>query len=85
MNFMTAEASYDDVELMLFSDHGMTDVAAEVDLMAVIDATGLRFGRDYVAMYDSTMARFWLLSPAAERLREVLGAQSGGRVLGREE
>ena len=76
---------YADVELLVFSDHGMTDVVALVDVISAVEAADLRFGRDYVAMYDSTMARFWLLTPAAEALRPLLEALPGGRILEAEE
>jgi len=33
-----------------------------VDLKATIEALPLKFGKDYVAVYDSTMARFWFPS-----------------------
>ena len=47
-----------------------------------VDALGLRFGRDYVAMYDSTMARFWFLERGAEdRIRDLLHHEERGRVL----
>ena len=51
--------------LTIISDHGMTPLAASVDLMAAIEQTGLRFGLDYAACYDSTMARFHFLAPHA--------------------
>lgn len=48
------------VEVALFSDHGMCPVGREVDLRAEVRrAVPAREGRDYLAFYDSTMARFW--------------------------
>ncbi len=44
-------------EMMLFSDHGMTDVAGTFDLFA--ELAEFELGRDYVAFVDSTFARFW--------------------------
>jgi hypothetical protein len=62
----------------LTSDHGMTDVAGHVDVMARIAATALVPGVDFHAFYDSTMARFWFRSPLAEqRVREALAGQPG--------
>jgi hypothetical protein len=48
-------------EMMLFSDHGMTDVAETFDLFDRLD--GFELGRDYVAFVDSTFARFWFPTP----------------------
>jgi hypothetical protein len=74
------------VSLTLFSDHGMTRVAAQDDVMGSVATLGLRLGRDYMAIYDSTMARFWFLRPPAEgRIRECLARLSCGRVLPEEE
>ncbi len=68
-----AEQHYDEVVFYGFSDHGMAAVTDTVDLISPIEkqmkARGLRFGQDYVAMYDSTMARFWFpgQNPGAAR------------------
>jgi len=71
-----AEEMYDEVAFYSFSDHGMADVKGSIDLIPMIEKTGLEFGKDYVAMYDSTMARFWFPNPEArpiieEALRQV--------------
>jgi hypothetical protein len=77
-----ARRRYDETRLFVFSDHGMTDVADTCDLMARINALGLRFGVDYAAAYDSTMARFWFLQPGArERITAALDAEPRGRIL----
>ncbi|MEW6754362.1 MAG: alkaline phosphatase family protein [Candidatus Latescibacterota bacterium] len=77
-----AQRRYGEVRLHVFSDHGMTDVVQACDLMAAVQATGLEFGRDYAAVYDSTMARFWFLRPGArQRLTACLEAQAGGHIL----
>ena len=60
-------------EMMLFSDHGMTDVAETFDLFARLE--GFRLGIDYVVFMDSTFARFWF--PSEERRTAVLAALEG--------
>ncbi len=69
-------ACHDHVRLTVVSDHGMSDVTQHCDVEREINQLGLQFGRDYVAFYDSTMARFWYLNAAAQdriesRLREL--------------
>jgi predicted AlkP superfamily pyrophosphatase or phosphodiesterase len=64
------------VELSIFSDHGMTPVVGEVDLMGRVEGLGLRMFQDFIALYDSTMARFWFRHPGAEA--RILGALEGG-------
>lgn len=71
-----------EVHVYLFSDHGMTDVVDRCDLISRVEAVGLEFGRDYSAMYDSTMARFWFHRPhAREAILEVLSEEPRGSVL----
>lgn len=77
-----ARAAYRDVAFYVFSDHGQANVSTVHDLKAAIDALPLRYGKDYVAMYDSTMFRCWFRSDRAERLiRDLLGSLTWGRVL----
>jgi len=67
-----AREYYDEVAFYAFSDHGMCNVVGSVNLIALIESSGLRFGEDYVAMYDSTMARFWFPNPSARAKIEAL-------------
>jgi predicted AlkP superfamily pyrophosphatase or phosphodiesterase len=78
----TAEERYADVRLHVFSDHGMTDVTETCDVAVRVEETGLRYGKDFAAVYDSTLARFWFLNDAARRaVRELLEKRSDGRIL----
>ena len=77
-----ASERYGGVELYVFSDHGMANCTKLVNLKGRIDALNLRFGEDYAAVYDSTMARFWFLKPGARPAIEgELAQESLGRVL----
>jgi hypothetical protein len=68
--------------LYLCSDHGMVDVHELVDVMRRVDALPLRRGRDYLAFYDSTFARFWWRTPGArDAVRAALSAEPAGRWL----
>ncbi|MBS1370174.1 MAG: hypothetical protein HPZ91_09495 [Lentisphaeria bacterium] len=76
-----------DFRLTVISDHGMTPLAGTADLRGAVERTGLRFGRDYAACYDSTMLRVHFLAPGAkERILEALAPFSGaGRWLTEQE
>lgn len=77
-----AHRKYDEVALFVFADHGMTNIHSLCPLMERIQKTGLSFGRDYAAVYDSTMARFWFLRPhAREAITEALSQEPRGRIL----
>lgn len=74
---MDAEATF-----TVFSDHGMTPVQNHFDLVAHIRQLGLGMPDDYLAVYDSTMARFWFFNPEARaKMLEKLQTLPCGRVL----
>jgi predicted AlkP superfamily pyrophosphatase or phosphodiesterase len=77
-----ASKVYDEVSLYVISDHGMAPVTGGYNLIPDIEASGLKFGTDYVAFYDSTMARFWFLQPGARQVIEnILGKLSYGKIM----
>jgi hypothetical protein len=81
-----ARQYYEEVRLFVCSDHGMATVHTHVDLMSKIDQLPLRFGKDFVATFDSTMARFWFENAQAEdAIRDVLATVDEGRILSRDE
>jgi predicted AlkP superfamily pyrophosphatase or phosphodiesterase len=51
----------------VISDHGMTPVRGCFDLVKVIDGLGFQMPKDYLAVYDSTMARFWFFDDRTRR------------------
>ncbi len=73
-------------KFFLFSDHGMTPVRRHYDLAADIEACGLRMPQDYLAVYDSTMARFWFFSGRARAaITDCLRRVPCGRLLPEDE
>jgi len=79
----TARQHYSDVKLYIFSDHGMANCDDHVNLKAGISSLGLEMGKDYAVVYDSTMARFWFLTPGTrEKITGCLGKIVEGRILG---
>ena len=52
--------------LTVISDHGMTPLTKTVDLRSAVEKTGLVFGKDYGACYDSTLFRATFLTPGSE-------------------
>ena len=75
-----------DAGMTIFSDHGMAPVRHHHNLAADIDVLGLAMPDEYLAIYDSTMARFWFFSDVARtRVVERLASLTCGRTLGRDE
>jgi hypothetical protein len=72
--FRAAKERDPDARLRVFSDHGMTPVKHHCDVAAVVAGCGFETPRDYLAVYDSTMARFWFFS---EQAREEICARVG--------
>ncbi len=81
-----AREHYDEVRLFVCSDHGMATVEHTVDIGRRVDELGLNEGRDFIATYDSTMARFWFKSDEARRrITALLNTIPEGRILPEEE
>lgn len=77
-----AENHYEEVVWYIFSDHGMHDVTEPVDIQKEIAATGFKFGKDFTAVYDSTMARFWWLNDHCKQaVHNQLSSSPHGRWL----
>lgn len=77
-----AREHYEDVRLYVFSDHGMANCDKHLNLVAKIEALGLKFGEDYAVVYDSTMARFWFFNDRARQaVTGALGRVPEGRIL----
>lgn len=77
-----ADANYTEVSWYVLSDHGMHNVAETCHLIEDIEALELEWNKDYVAFYDSTMARIWLLKDAArESIVRLLSNHPKGRLL----
>jgi len=75
-----ARRHYAEIRLYVFSDHGMANCDELLDLRSKIEALPLRIGKDYAAVYDSTLARFWFLN---ERAREPIARCLAGIPQGR--
>jgi hypothetical protein len=66
----------------LLSDHGMVDVQGAADVMGRLDRLPVRWPRDYLAFFDSTMARFWWRGERGRSaVTEALAAETCGRWL----
>jgi hypothetical protein len=73
---------FESVRLYVFSDHGMANCERFIDLKARIQPLPLSMGKDYVAIYDSTMARFWFFNDRARNLvTDALKQIPQGRIL----
>ena len=76
----------DDVRVFICSDHGMATVNKDIDLMSTVQALPLDYKKDYVAVYDSTMARFWFMNERARSLvSETLNGLDCGKILSPQE
>jgi predicted AlkP superfamily pyrophosphatase or phosphodiesterase len=81
-----ADENYTEVTWYVFTDHGMHNVVETHDLISDIETLGLEWNQDYVAFYDSTMARFWFLNDTARTsIFQCLENHPKGRVLSVEE
>jgi hypothetical protein len=68
--------------LTVLSDHGMAPVTTKYDLLGDIEKLGLVMPQDYLAVYDSTMARFWFFTERARTaITASLKTQHCGKIL----
>lgn len=83
----TLENSYKKFEFHLISSHGMTAKKSAVPLMKKVKELKLKFGKDYAAVFDSTMARFWYFNDKAKNKIRMRLCESDcyGRFLSSEE
>ncbi len=82
----TAEENYEEVNWYLFTDHGMHNITQAYDLIPDIEALGLEWDEDYIAFYDSTMARFWFKNDnARDSISKLLEKHAKGRILSDDE
>jgi type I phosphodiesterase/nucleotide pyrophosphatase len=66
----------------IISDHGMTPVRQHYDLIQQVESLGFTMPLDYLAVYDSTMARFWFFNERARHeVVSLLNTLPCGRVL----
>jgi hypothetical protein len=80
--FQTARATDPEANMTVISDHGMTPIRHHYDLVETIGGLGLRMLEDYLAVYDSTMARFWFFNDKAKQSVEVcLSELTCGRIV----
>ena len=74
-----------EVHFSVISDHGMTPLTGTVDVMKEIEQSGLVFGKDYGACYDSTMSRFHYLNEKAKEVIPEIMKKFPGHFLCKEE
>lgn len=65
--FATAREINSEAVFAVTSDHGMTPVQKTFDLVHEVETLNLRLPKDYLAVYDSTMGRFWFFNDSARQ------------------
>jgi hypothetical protein len=84
--FRAAREVDPEATLTVVSDHGMAPVRKHYDLLAGLESLNLRAPEDYLAVYDSTMARFWFFNDRARiAVLDTLRQVSCGRLLSDDE
>jgi len=80
--FTSAREIDPELEFTILSDHGMTPVHHHFDLVREIKTLRFSTPNDYLAVYDSTMARFWFFNDTARReIIDRLRTVQCGRIL----
>lgn len=84
--FAAAQSVCKDAAFAITSDHGMTPVTQTYDLLKHFEGLNIDMPDDYLAVFDSTMARFWFFTDSArEQVMNILDSVPCGRVLSDED
>jgi Type I phosphodiesterase / nucleotide pyrophosphatase len=84
--FRAAKEADPDATMTVLSDHGMAPVRHHFDLVKEVESLGFKMPGDYLAVYDSTMARFWFYNDRARvGIQNYLATTRCGRILGDDE
>jgi type I phosphodiesterase/nucleotide pyrophosphatase len=84
--FTLARTIDPNVALTVTSDHGMTPVEHTYDILPQMQSLNLKMPQDYLAVYDSTMVRFWFFNThARSSVQQLLLRIPCGHVLSDDE
>ncbi len=56
-----------DGDIIIWTDHGMTEVEKSINIKEILDKLDLKLGKDYLYFLDSTLARFWFKNEKAKK------------------
>ena len=68
-------------EIQVYSPVAMPHAEIEIDLRAALRKTGLKHGKDYIAFFEKTSARFWFADKSAEADIPKTLEESDARIL----
>ena len=81
-----AQSLAGEVRFFVFSDHGMAPITRQFDLIGELRNNGIDLEEECLAVFDSTMARFWSEDPAVlAKIAGVLNNCPAGKLLDQEE
>lgn len=73
---------YEDVELLVFGDHGSVEVERTVDIEAILNSTEFEPPGDFVYFLGATTARFWFQNATARyTIEAALRQLESGKIL----
>lgn len=71
-----------DINIIIHSDHGVSEIFRTYNIEKKIKQLDLKIGKDYIAFYDATIARFWYFNNIAMRkLNSLLSNLKFGKLL----
>lgn len=80
--YKVAQGIYQEVDICVYSNHGMADVHHLSNLPRQIEKLPFQYGEDYLAIYDGTIARFWFYNPqSCQGITNFLSENKTGTIL----
>lgn len=76
------QLSHEPITVLIMSDHGMTPISNQADIMGVLRNLPIALEKDYLFFLDSTVARFWFFNEKAKKLvSDRLSSLGCGKIL----
>lgn len=80
--YQSVQLSHEQITVIIMSDHGMTPISNQVDIMGIMKDLPIDLGKDYLFFLDSTIARFWFFNEKTKKLvSDRLSSLSCGKIL----
>ena len=81
-----ARTKNDNVDFLIFGDHGMVNIRGTVDIQKILNNLDLQVEKDYIYFLDSTVARFWFLNEKAKiKIKKSLSNNHYGSWISKED
>jgi len=62
------ESLFDEIDIVIFGDHGMVEVKKTIDIMSLFRNSKLKLHKDFIYFLGATTARFWFKNETSKNI-----------------